>query len=384
MTNRRSFRPRHECLIFRVMLQTIAWTGSAVRLLDQTKLPTETAYVDIAEEKQMHDAIRRLVVRGAPAIGVAAAFGVYLGVKGFRGGEGALLKFMERFNEVCDYLATARPTAVNLFWAIEKMRRAARDAGRDSRSHGDAITIDLIKARLLSAAQELLEDDTRVCRAIGEHGVKLLEELAADKARLRGGELSVLTHCNAGGLATVQYGAALAPIYFGAEKGMKFHVFADETRPVLQGSRITAYELKQNGIPVTVICDSMAATVMQEGSVAAVLVGTDRVAANGDVANKIGTLGVAILAKHFGIPFLVAAPTSSIDLSLKTGNEIPIEQRDGREVSEGLGKTTAPPDVAIYNPAFDVTPGELVTAIITENGVVRAPYVETLATVARA
>ena len=359
------------------MLQTITWTGSAARLLDQTRLPTETVYVDITDEKQMHDAIRRLVVRGAPAIGVAAAFGVYLGVKDFRAGDGALLKFMDRLNQVCDYLATSRPTAVNLFWAIDKMRRAARDAGRDSRSHGDAITIDLLKSRLLSMCQELLEDDTRVCRAIGEHGVKLLEELAS-AGKMSHGELNVLTHCNAGGLATVQYGTALAPIYVGAEKGMKFHVFADETRPLLQGSRITAYELKQNGIPVTVICDNMAATVMREGDVAAVLVGTDRVAANGDVANKIGTLGVAILAKHFNIPFLVAAPTSSIDLSLETGSQIPIEERDGREVSEGMGRKTAPPDVDIYNPAFDVTPNDLVTAIITEKGVVRAPYVEGL------
>jgi methylthioribose-1-phosphate isomerase len=357
------------------MLQTIEWTGSAARLLDQTKLPAETVFVDITDEKQMHDAIRRLVVRGAPAIGVAAAFGVYLGVRDFRG-DGTLLAFTSRLNEVCDFLATARPTAVNLFWAIDKMRRAARDAGRDSRSLDDKLTVDLIKMRLLSAAQEMLADDTRVCRAIGEHGVTLLEELgAASRDRP---ENHVLTHCNAGGLATVRYGTALAPVYVGAERGIKFHVYADETRPLLQGSRITAYELKQNGIPVTVICDSMAAAVMQGGKVSAVLVGTDRVAANGDVANKIGTLGVAILAKHFGIPFIVAAPTSSIDLSLADGSQIPIEQRDGREVSEGLGRQTAPADVDIYNPAFDVTPAELVTAIVTENGVVRAPYGEGL------
>jgi methylthioribose-1-phosphate isomerase len=362
------------------MLQTIAWTGSAARLLDQTKLPTETVYVDVTDEKQMHDAIRRLVVRGAPAIGVAAAFGVYLGVKDFRAADGALLKFMARLNDVCDYLATSRPTAINLFWAIDKMRRAARDAGRDAGGFDEAVTVDLIKARLLSACQEMLEDDTRVCRAIGEHGLKLLEDLAA-AGKARHGELNLLTHCNAGGLATVQYGTALAPVYVGAERGMKFHVFADETRPLLQGSRITAYELKQNGIPVTVICDNMAAAVMRDAGVAAVIVGTDRVAANGDVANKIGTLGVAILARHFGIPFLVAAPTSSIDLSLATGAEIPIEERDGREISQGLGRTTAPPDVDIYNPAFDVTPSELVTAIITEKGVVRAPYVETLKSV---
>ena len=362
------------------MLQTIEWTGAAVRLLDQTKLPTETVFVEITNEQQMHDAIRRLVVRGAPAIGVAAAFGVYLGVRMFRpdprGEKGALLPFMERLNEVCDSLATARPTAVNLFWAIDHMRRAARDAGRDSRALDENLTVDLIKNRLLSAAKQMLEDDKRVCRAIGEHGVRLLEELGVSAKGKP--EARVLTHCNAGGLATVQYGTALAPVYVGAEQGLRFHVYADETRPLLQGSRITAWELKQNGIPVTVICDSMAATVMQEGKVSAVLVGTDRVAANGDVANKVGTLGVAILARHFGIPFIVAAPTSSIDLSLPTGAQIPIEQRDGREVSEGLGKQTAPADVDIYNPAFDVTPNDLVTAIVTERGVVRPPYAEGL------
>ena len=362
------------------MLQTIEWTGGAVRLLDQTKLPTETVFVEVADETQMHDAIRRLVVRGAPAIGVAAAFGVYLGVRTFRpdprGEDSPMLAFMDRLNTVCDYLATARPTAVNLFWAIDQMRRAARDAGRDSRALDDALTIDLVKHRLLAAAKAMLEEDKRVCRKIGEHGVALLEELGvAAKGKP---ETNVLTHCNAGGLATVQYGTALAPVYVGAERGMKFHVYADETRPLLQGSRITAWELKHNGIPVTVICDSMAATVMKEGKVSAVLVGTDRVAANGDVANKIGTLGVAILARHFDIPFIVAAPTSSIDLALATGAEIPIEQRDAREVSEGLGKQTAPADVDIYNPAFDVTPAELVTAIVTENGVVRPPYVEGL------
>ena len=358
------------------MLQTIAWTGSAARLLDQTKLPTETVYVDVTNEKQMHDAIRRLVVRGAPAIGVAAAFGVYLGVRDFRGDD-TLFAFTARLNEVCDYLATARPTAVNLFWAIDHMRRAARDAGRDSRSLDENLTVDLIKARLLAECRAMVDEDTRVCRAIGEHGLKLLEELGA--AAGKGGPVTnLLTHCNAGGLATVQYGTALAPVYVGVEQGLKFHVFADETRPLLQGSRITAYELQKNGVPVTVICDSMAATVMKEGKVSAVIVGTDRVAANGDVANKIGTLGVAVLAKHFGIPFIVAAPTSSIDLSLATGEQIPIEQRDGKEITEGLGKQTAPADVDIYNPAFDVTPAELVTAIVTERGVVRSPYEEGL------
>ena len=358
------------------MLQTIEWTGTAARLLDQTKLPGETVFVEITDEKQMHDAIRRLVVRGAPAIGVAAAFGVYLGVRDFRGDD-TLFSFTARFNEVCDHLATARPTAVNLFWAIDRMRRTVRDAGRDARSLDEKLTVDLIKARLLAECQAMVDEDTRVCRAIGEHGVRLLEELGA-AAGQEGPVTNLLTHCNAGGLATVQYGTALASVYVGVERGLKFHVFADETRPLLQGSRITAYELQKNGVPVTVICDSMAATVMKEGKVSAVIVGTDRVAANGDVANKIGTLGVAVLARHFNIPFIVAAPTSSVDLSLATGEQIPIEQRDGREVSEGLGKQTAPADVDIYNPAFDVTPAELVTAIVTEKGVVRAPYEEGL------
>ena len=362
------------------MLQTIAWTGSAVRLLDQTKLPTETVYVEITDERQMWDAIKRLVVRGAPAIGVAAAFGVYVGVREQPPGQG-LLAFMVRLNEACDYLATSRPTAVNLFWAIDRMRRVARDAGRDAApAASEAHVVDLIKIRLLATAKAMLDEDDAVCRAIGEHGYKLLQELppAPDGSGGEAGALNILTHCNAGGLATVRYGTALAPIYVGAERGAKFHVFADETRPLLQGSRITAYELKENGIPVTVICDSMAATVMREGKVRAVIVGTDRVAANGDVANKIGTLSVAILAKHFNTPFLVAAPTSSIDLSLASGDQIPIEERDGREISEGFGKATAPPDVGLYNPAFDVTPAELVTAIITERGVVRAPYTDGL------
>src|SRR5687767_11617629 len=342
------------------MIQTISWTGTAVRLLDQTKLPGETVYVEIVDERQMWDAIKRLVVRGAPAIGVAAAFGVYLGIRNIPESDPGGYRVKKRLDDVCDYLATSRPTAVNLFWALERVR----DVGHRA-DPGD------VKQLVLSECLRMLEEDNRVCRAIGEHGMKLFETLAKDDAK---GEVNVLTHCNAGGLATVQYGTALAPIYVGAEKGLKFHVFADETRPLLQGSRITAYELQQNGIPVTVICDGMAATVMGQGKVKAVIVGTDRVAANGDVANKIGTMGVAVLAKHFGIPFLVAAPTSSIDLSLASGEQIPIEQRDGREISDGFGRPTAPADVDIYNPAFDVTPSELVTAIVTENGVVRAPY----------
>ena len=349
------------------MLQTILWTGDAVRLLDQTRLPTETVYVDITDERQMWDAIKRLVVRGAPAIGVAAAFGAYLGVRNVpEWGE-----YYTRLKEVCDHLATSRPTAVNLFWALDRIYKhgTCHPVYRATPSQ----LLKILKQRVLDEALLMLEEDKRICRAIGEHGAELLTELAAGKDRV-----DLLTHCNAGGLATVQYGTALAPIYVGAEQGMKFHVFADETRPLLQGSRITAYELKQNGIPVTVICDSMAATVMSQGNVSAVIVGTDRVAANGDVANKIGTLGVAVLARHYGIPFFVAAPTSSIDLSLPTGKQIPIEERAASEVSCGMGKQTAPCDVDIYNPAFDVTPSELVTAIITENGIAKAPYEKSL------
>jgi methylthioribose-1-phosphate isomerase len=354
------------------MLQTIAWTGEACRLLDQTRLPTDTAYLDIADERQMWDAIKRLVVRGAPAIGVSAAFGVYLGVRNFLGDT---LSFYGRLNEVCDYLATSRPTAVNLFWAIDRQRRTARDAGRDiPPGTADALSLTIIKNRLLATAQQMLEEDTAICRRIGEHGLQLLEPLAdAD------GVIRLLTHCNAGGLATVQYGTALAPVYVGVERGRKFHVYADETRPLLQGSRITAFELQANGVPTTVICDNMAATVMKQGKVKGVIVGTDRVAANGDVANKIGTHGVAILAKHFGIPFYVAAPTSSIDMTLATGDLIPIEERAAEEVTHGFGTQTAPTNVEVFNPAFDVTTADLVTALITENGVVRPPYTESLA-----
>jgi methylthioribose-1-phosphate isomerase len=349
----------------RHMLQSITWTGQAARLLDQTKLPTETVFVDITDEKQMWDAIKRLVVRGAPAIGVSAAFGVYLGVRDWSEDDHA--GFLRRLDEVCDYLATSRPTAVNLFWAIDRIKKLAKNSLAK-------LAIGETKKRILDEAIAMLEEDNRVCRAIGEHGAKLLARHADENGRV-----DLLTHCNAGGLATVMYGTALAPIYVGAETGMKFHVYADETRPLLQGSRITAFELKENGIPVTVICDNMAATVMQEGRISAVIVGTDRVAANGDVANKIGTLGVAILAKYYNIPFYVAAPISSIDLSLATGAEIPIEQRDAKEITAGMGKTTAPPGVEVYNPAFDVTPAELVTAIITENGIAEAPYSRSLA-----
>lgn len=346
------------------MLETITWTGSAVRLLDQTKLPTETCYVEITDERQMHDAIRRLVVRGAPAIGVAAAFGVYLGVREAPDGH-----FRERLAEVCDYLATARPTAVNLFWAIERVRKVTQSVPDPS----------LAKRRLLDECLAMLEEDARVCRRIGENGLAFLQSLPGRPLPGRPEpQIRLLTHCNAGSLATVRYGTALAPVYVGAERGVKFHVFADETRPLLQGSRITAYELSRSNIPVTLLCDNMAASVLRDGKVDAVIVGADRIAANGDTANKIGTLGVAILARHYGVPFVVAAPISTVDLSLPSGDRIPIEQRDRREVTHGLGSQTAPEGVEVYNPAFDVTPNDLITAIVTERGVATPPFEQAL------
>ena len=352
------------------MIETIAWTGSAVRLLDQTRLPVEQVYMEITDERQMWDAIKRLCIRGAPAIGVAAAFGVYLGVRHDESDE--LEAFDRRLDAVCDYLATSRPTAVNLFWALDRMRRVSAET-RKQGSRTEEQMVVKIKARLLAEALSMLEEDVAVCRAIGEHGLKLLEETVGAQGEADA-PTGILTHCNAGSLATVKYGTATAPIYLGAERGRRFHVFADETRPLLQGGRITAFELHAAGIPTTVICDNMAATVMSRRKVRAVIVGTDRVAANGDVANKIGTHGVAILAKHFGIPFYVAAPTSSIDLALADGSAIPIEERDRAEVACGLGRQTVPDGVDVFNPAFDVTPADLVTAIITEKGVLRPPY----------
>jgi methylthioribose-1-phosphate isomerase len=364
------------------MLQTLSWTGTALRLLDQTKLPAQSAYVDITDEQQAWDAIKRLVVRGAPAIGVAAAFGAYLGVRNFTDDDPS--RFLQRLKSVCDYLGTSRPTAVNLFWALTRIQNVARQTIGTVGSSPPCHVVRDAQEAILTECLVMLEEDTQVCRAIGQHGVKLLRELTSSSGRDDTRPIEVLTHCNAGSLATVAFGTALAPIYVGLEQGMRFHVWADETRPLLQGSRITAYELQQNGVPVTVLCDNMAASLMS-GSTSggtkldAVIVGADRIAANGDVANKIGTLGVAILAKHFGVPFLVAAPTSTIDLSCASGAAIPIEQRDASEVTRPFGGAQVAPDnVDVYNPAFDVTPADLVSAIITERGVARAPYPQSI------
>jgi methylthioribose-1-phosphate isomerase len=334
-------------------LKTLYWLGGVdgcLRLIDQTRLPTEFVEIDCPDVETAWEAIKVLRVRGAPAIGIAAAYGVCLGVQTVAGADEAA--FFRRLNEVSDYLATSRPTAVNLFWALERMKqKAASLRGRSSAE---------IAAALLAEARAIHEEDRQMCRAIGRHGEPLL----------RDGQ-GVLTHCNAGGLATSEYGTALAVVYAAAEAGKTLHVYADETRPLLQGARLTAWELQQRGIDVTLICDNMAAQVMREGRVQAVIVGADRIAANGDTANKIGTYGVALLAAAHGIPFYVAAPSSTFDCSITSGAEIPIEQRDPREVTHGFGRPTAPDDVAVYNPAFDVTPASLITAIICERGVIQ-------------
>jgi methylthioribose-1-phosphate isomerase len=324
------------------MLKTIEWTGEAVRVLDQTRLPGQIVYLELRDERQVWDAIPRLVVRGAPLIGVSAAYGVVLGVRAGRG-----------VDAVCDYLATSRPTAVNLFWALDRMRRVAK-AG------GDA-------DRLLAEAHAIRAEDEAMCLAIGQNGVTLFANSGDRPVRL-------LTHCNAGALATAGIGTALAPIYAGLQQGLKFEVFADETRPLHQGSRLTALELREAGVPVTVLCDNMAATVLAQRKVDAVIVGADRIAANGDTANKIGTMPLAIVSHHFGIPFYVAAPTSTIDPSLPDGSHIPIEQRDPAEITGTPPRATAPDGVKVFNPAFDVTPAALITAIITERAVHRPPY----------
>lgn len=341
-------------------LKTIEWTDNSVRIIDQTKLPTELVYEQIDTVEQMYHAIKILKVRGAPAIGIAAAFGVYLAIRNFPE-SGTATDFMTILEKNTDYLSESRPTAVNLFWAIKRMKDTAKklvEAGK---------TIIDIKQELLDQAINILEEDRQTGRLIGEAGVKLLDN-----------RRTILTHCNAGGLATAEYGTALAPIYVGAERGIRFHVYADETRPLLQGARITAFELKQAGIPVTLICDNMAATVMARGLVEAVIVGADRITANGDTANKIGTYGVALLAKAHNIPFYVAAPFSTFDMSMKTGSQIPIEERDGTEVSCGFGRQTAPSGVKIFNPAFDVTPAYLITAFITDKGVINPPFDQNL------
>jgi methylthioribose-1-phosphate isomerase len=344
------------------MLQTLEWTGTSLRLLDQTRLPAETVYVDLTDERQVWDAIKRLVVRGAPAIGVTAAYGAYMGIKDAPGNAQDVVL---RLDQVCDYLASARPTAVNLFWALDRVKRAVRlPPGTPGGGWGEGSGDD-VKQKVLAEAIAIHEQDQDFCGRMGEHALQLLLKLEHRDP------IHLLTHCNAGALATSGIGSALSPIYVGCQRGLKFRVWADETRPLLQGSRITAYELSQCGgnVEVTVQCDNMAASLMSQGQIDAILVGADRIAANGDTANKIGTHGLAIIAKHFGVPLFVLAPSSTIDLSITEGSKIPIEHRDAREVTHPHGIQSAPAGVGVYNPAFDVTPYELITEIVTENGV---------------
>ncbi len=336
----------------------------SVIIIDQTRLPGKTELIELRSAKEIWDAIYLLQVRGAPAIGVAAALGMYVLAQGFESEIKAndYSGFYAKFKEQKEYLNSSRPTAVNLSWALNRMDQVCQETAKEGK------TVEQIVERLGQEAKEIKEEDTRVCKAIGEYGLSLVKP----------GD-GILTHCNAGQLATSKYGTATAPIYLGHERGYQFKVFADETRPLLQGARLTAYELHSAGVDVTLICDNMSAMVMKNGWVNAVFVGCDRVAANGDVANKIGTSVVATVAKRYGVPFYVCAPTSTIDLNTPTGADITIEQRPAEEVTEMWYKERmAPEGVKVFNPAFDVTDNELVSAIVTENGIARAPFNETL------
>ncbi|HQO43120.1 MAG TPA: S-methyl-5-thioribose-1-phosphate isomerase [Bacillota bacterium] len=340
--------------IFEAM-RSVKWENNKLIILDQTKLPDTTEFIKLDKAEDVWDAILHLKVRGAPAIGIAAAYGLCVAMRDT--GAKSHEEFMTELKKNSQYLASSRPTAVNLFWALRRMERAAFDNKNK--------TVEELKEILIREANAIRDEDESMCRAIGENALTLFHD-----------GMTVLTHCNAGGLATAMYGTALAPIYLAKEKGWDIKVFADETRPLLQGARLTAWELMQAGVDVTLICDNMAAAVMAKGLIDAVIVGCDRVAANGDTANKIGTYGLAVLAKAHNIPFYTAGPTSTIDIETPSGNEIPIEERKPDEITCGLGRRTAPLGVKTYNPAFDVTPHELITAIITEKGVVRQPYDE--------
>jgi methylthioribose-1-phosphate isomerase len=342
------------------MIPTLEWTADGVRFLDQTRLPLEETYVLATSSDDVARVITTMVVRGAPAIGVAAAMGMALGVKNSRAA--TLPVLTEEVEAMAKTLAATRPTAVNLFWAIERMRGRFYQLAAEP-----GMTVAAIQEQLVAEARTMYDEDIAACRTMGGFGAPLMPEAGG-----------VLTHCNAGALASCGYGMALGVIRSAVEGGKQLMVYADETRPFLQGARLTAWELMHDGIPTTVLCDNMAASLMRQGKIQAVIVGSDRVAANGDVANKIGTYGVAILAKEHGIPFYVACPWSTIDLATPTGDAIPIEQRAAIEVTHHGGKQLTPHGVGIENPAFDVTPAKYVTAIITERGVLRPPYAEAL------
>jgi methylthioribose-1-phosphate isomerase len=341
------------------MIPTLTWTPEGVRFIDQTRLPLEESYVLASTYEQVADVIVTMVVRGAPAIGVSAAYGVALGA--LRSNAKAAEEFAPEFEKVCARLAGTRPTAVNLFWAIDRMKHLF------GRLRSTGASMDQIREKFLAEAHAMYDKDIAACKSMGSFGGDLLPS-----------EGGILTHCNAGALATCGYGTALGVIRSAVEQGKKIRVYADETRPFLQGARLTAWELMEDGIDTTVICDNMAASLMRAGRIQAVVVGADRIAANGDFANKIGTYNVAILAKEHGIPFYVAAPWSTIDTATATGDAIPIEERNPVEVTHHGGKQLTPNGVGICNPAFDVTPARYVTAIITERGVLRAPFAESL------
>jgi methylthioribose-1-phosphate isomerase len=345
------------------LLKTLEWTDAGVRFIDQTKLPTEETYVDCATYEEVATAIRDMIVRGAPAIGVAAAMGIALGVKNSEAQH--VVELRREFAEICDLIAATRPTAVNLFWAVKRMK--------DKFDTLVDLPVPQIKQALITEAQLMYVEDIAANEAMGRHGATLMPA--------SGG---VLTHCNAGALATCGYGTALGVIRAAIEAGKKIHVFADETRPFLQGSRLTAWELMKDGIDTTLISDNMAGWMMHNGKIQAVVVGADRIAANGDAANKIGTYSVAVLAKEHGIPFYVAAPFSTVDLATPDGSKIPIEQRSSKEVTHLAGKRIAPEGIKVENPAFDVTPAKYIAAIITERGIAKAPYAESLKHLAHA
>jgi methylthioribose-1-phosphate isomerase len=335
-------------------IETIEWTADGVVMIDQTRLPRETVFVTCRDYLEVAEAIRGMIIRGAPAIGVAAAMGVAIGALKSKDLEADM-------PVICETLAQTRPTAVNLFWAIDRMKRVYAE----TKSKGPAA----IRERLVAEAQQVRAEDIAINRAIGRHGAPLVPD-----------GKTVLTHCNAGALATAGFGTALGVIRAAVEMGKKIDVFADETRPFLQGARLTAWELQRDGIETTVITDSMAGHFLKSGRIGCVIVGADRIAANGDVANKIGTYGVAVLAKENNVPFYVAAPISTLDLTLSSGDQIPIEERASKEVTHFQGVHVAPDGIKVANPAFDVTPNRYVSAIITERGVARAPFVDSLKT----
>jgi methylthioribose-1-phosphate isomerase len=341
------------------MIPTLEWLPTGVNFLDQTKLPLEETYVLATDYKQVATVIRDMIVRGAPAIGVSAAMGVAIGIE--RSEAATIEELTAEVAVICDHLAGTRPTAVNLFWGIDEVRNVFNTLAAKGASIAE------IKTAVVAKARQMYDEDIAACKQMGANGASLMPK-----------EGTVLTHCNAGALATCGYGSALGVIRAAIARGHKIDVFADETRPFLQGARLTAWELMKDGIKTTVLCDNMAASLMLQGRIQAVIVGADRIAANGDVANKIGTYGVAILAKEHGIPFYVAAPWSTVDVATAHGGLIPIEQRAASEVTHSNGKQMTPDGVGIENPAFDVTPSKYVTGIITERGVLTAPYVEAI------